>query len=295
MSFYEMFTNPFVTKIIMRALVVGVLVSLCAALLGVSLVLKRYSMIGDGLSHVGFGAMSLAPLLALLPGAAFLADYSLEISIPVVIIAAFLLLRLSDRSKLNGDSAIAVVSTGAMAVGVIIYNFTTGITSDICSSLFSSASVVTITDKDMYLSVGLSVAVVAMFIFFYNRIFAVTFDETFSEATGGSPRGCKMMIALLTAVTVVLGIRMMGAIMISAVVVFPALTAMRVCKSFKSVIVFAALLSVADFLIGFFVACRFSFQTGPAVVLVNLVAFLVFSLVASLRAHGKPEYNALKA
>ncbi len=277
MTFSQILSSPFVLEIVIKALIVGTLVSLCAALLGVPLVLKRYSMIGDGLSHIGFGIMGIAAALGVN------SEMSLEFSIPFVIIAAFFLLKISENSKIKGDAAIAMMSTGAVAIGVIAYDKTTGMTADICNSLFGSASIITISDKDLVLSVILSVLVLALFIVFYNRIFMMTFDETFGKATGINTALCKVLISLFSAVTIVLGMKLMGALMISAVIIFPALTSMRLCKTFKSVTVCAAVVSVLCFLIGFTIACRMSLQTGPCVIIVNLVCFVLFSVVAGFR------------
>lgn len=211
---------------ILRALIVGVLVSLCASLLGVSLVLKRYSMIGDGLSHVGFGAIAVATAFNWAP---------MEFTIPVVIIAAFLLLRLSENSSIKGDSAIAIISTGALAFGILVASMTTGMNTDINSYLFGSILAMTL--NDVLLSVVLSAVVIVLFVLFYNKIFAVTFDETFSNATGIRANVYNMLIAILTAITIVLGMRMMGALLISSLIIFPALTSMRVCKHFKTVVI----------------------------------------------------------
>ena len=194
---------------ILRALIVGVLVSLCASLLGVSLVLKRYSMIGDGLSHVGFGAIAVATAFNWAP---------MEFTIPVVIIAAFLLLRLSENSSIKGDSAIAIISTGALAFGILVASMTTGMNTDINSYLFGSILAMTL--NDVLLSVVLSAVVIVLFVLFYNKIFAVTFDETFSNATGIRANVYNMLIAILTAITIVLGMRMMGALLISSLIIF---------------------------------------------------------------------------
>lgn len=277
MTFFEILNSPFVLGIVIKALVVGTLVSLCAALLGVPLVLKRYSMIGDGLSHIGFGIMGIAAALGIHK------ELSLEFSIPIVILAAFLLLRISESSKIKGDAAIAMMSTGAVAIGVIAYDKTTGLTADICSSLFGSASIITISQKDLILSIILSVLVLVMFIIMYNRIFMLAFDETFGKATGIRTGTCKMLISLFTAVTIVLGMKLMGALMISAVIIFPALTAMRICKTFKSVTVCAACVSIVCFWVGFLAACRLSLQTGPCVILVNIAAFCLFWLAGFLQ------------
>lgn len=222
---------------ILRALIVGVLVSLCASLLGVSLVLKRYSMIGDGLSHVGFGAIAVATAFNWAP---------MEFTIPVVIIAAFLLLRLSENSSIKGDSAIAIISTGALAFGILVASMTTGMNTDINSYLFGSILAMTL--NDVLLSVVLSAVVIVLFVLFYNKIFAVTFDETFSNATGIRANVYNMLIAILTAITIVLGMRMMGALLISSLIIFPALTSMRVCKHFKTVVIVSAVISIICFL-----------------------------------------------
>lgn len=269
--------NMFSYHFMQRALVVGVLVSLCAALLGVSLVLKRYSMIGDGLSHVGFGALAVATALDLS------GEKAIEISIPIVVAAAFMLLKLSQSSRIKGDAAIALISTASMAVGVIIYDRTTGMSSDVCSSLFGQSSAMTITDKDLILSVCLTVAVAVLFLLFYNRIFCVTFDEAFAKASGLRSGRYNIILALLTAVTVVIGMRMLGALMISALVVFPPLTAMRLFKSFKSVVAASAAVSASCFIIGFIIASFFGLQTGPAVILVNLAAMGAFALIGRLK------------
>ncbi|MBE6753691.1 MAG: metal ABC transporter permease [Ruminococcaceae bacterium] len=271
MTLQEIFQNPYITQVVVKALVVGILVALCASLLGVSLVLKRLSMIGDGLSHVGFGALAVATVLEL-------GDYSLEISIPIVVAAAFLLIKIGESKRLKGDAAIALFSTGAVAVGSLIYNYSGSRNTDICNSLFGSASIITLDDKDLILSIVLSVAVLLFFVLCYNRIFAITFDEAFSRAAGIRAELFKLMIAVLTAITIVLGMKMLGAIMISAIIIFPALSAMRVCRSFRSVVICSAVLSVTCFVIGFFAACRLSYQTGATVACVDLVAFMLFAL-----------------
>ena len=264
----EMMSYPFMV----RAVVVGVLVSLCAALLGVSLVLKRYSMIGDGLSHVGFGAMAVATAFNFAP---------LVFSIPVVIAAAFLLLRISESSKIKGDSAIAIISTGALAVGVITVSLTTGMNTDVSSYMFGS--ILSMTDDDVVLSVILCICVLFMFVFFYTKIFAVTFDESFAKATGTRTGLYNSLIALLTAVTVVLGMRMMGALLISALIIFPALTSMSLCKSFRSVTICSVILSLVCFLIGITTSYGLNTPTGATVVVVNIIALIIFKIIAVFR------------
>ena len=273
MWFSQLLTDPYLSKVVLRALIVGVLVSLCAALLGVTLVLKRFSMIGDGLSHVGFGALALAALLGI--GG----EYALEFSLPVVMAAAFLLLHVTARGRLKGDAAIAVISSSAVAIGVILYDVTGGMTADACSSLFGSASIITLSGKDLMISVILSCTVIVLFGLLYHRIFAMTFDETFARASGTVGNGYQMVLALLTAVTVVIGMKMMGAIMISALIIFPVLSAMRVCKSFRGVVIGAALFSVFCFLAGFAAACVWGLPTGPCVVVANLAVLLGISVV----------------
>ncbi len=279
MTISEIFSNPLLLRIVVKALIVGILVSLCASLLGVSLVLKRFSMIGDGLSHVGFCALAIATVLGL-------KEYSLEIGVPVVIITAFFLLRLTENSKLKGDSALALVSTGSIALGSLVYNFSDTRNTDICNSLFGSASIITLTDKDLILSIILSIATIVLFALSYHKLFAITFDENFSRATGIKVSVYNVLLAVLTAITVVVGMRMMGAIMISALVVFPALSAMRVCKSFRSVVITSAIISVLTFIIGFFVACKQSFQTGATVVSVQVVTFVIFAFIGVLIGKG---------
>ena len=265
MSFIiEMFSYPF----IVRAFIVGVLVSLCAALLGVSLVLKQYSMIGDGLSHVSYGALSIALACNVAP---------LKVSIPVVIAAAFLLLRMTEKGLMKSDAAIAAVSASALAIGVSVTSLTTGMTTDVNSYMFGS--ILAMTKDDVILCVLLSCVVLALFIVSYHNIFAVTFDENFGKATGVKVSFYNSMIAILTAVTIVLGMQMMGAMLISSLLIFPALTSMRLFKSFKGVIVTSAVLSVVCFTIGLVISYQSAMPAGASVVLANLGAFLVFFLL----------------
>ncbi|MEG0048028.1 MAG: metal ABC transporter permease [Clostridia bacterium] len=272
----EMLQNMFSYQFMVRALIVGVLVSLCASLLGVSLVLKRYSMIGDGLSHVGFGSLAVATALGLAP---------MVVTIPVVVLAAFLLLRLSSRAKLKGDAAIAMISTGALALGVIVLSLSSGMTSDVNNYLFGS--VLAMSESDVWLSVVLAAVVLILFAIFYRKIFAVTFDEVFARAIGERAELYNMLLAFLTAITIVLGMRVMGAMLISSLIIFPALTAMRVCKSFRSVTLCAAVVSVLCFLVGLYCSYVLATPAGASVVVVHIVAFLAFSAVGKLRALGK--------
>ncbi len=269
MTLSELFSSEFMISLVLRALVVGFLVSLCSSLLGVSLVLKRFSMIGDGLSHVGFGAVAIAAALNM-------SEMKLIFSIPIVIATAFFLLKLGNKGKVKGDSAIAIVSTGAVALGSLLYNMSGQRSTDICNSLFGSASLFTIGDIDLILSLVLSVGIIILFVFFYTKIFAVTFDESFSKATGLNTSLYNTLLAVFTAVTVVLGMNMMGSLMISALIVFPAMTSMRVFKTFKSVLISSVIVSIVCFIIGFFAACLLGWQTGACVVTINLIAFILF-------------------
>ena len=270
MDFLQMFSYPF----IQRALIAGILVSLCAALLGVSLVLKRYSMIGDGLSHVSFGALAIAVALDFTP---------LYFSIPVVILAAFFLLRMANHPRWNSDAAIAVMSASALAIGIIVVSRTTGMTTDVDNYMFGS--VLAMTKEDVVLSVALCIAVLVLFILFYHKLFAVTFDESFSRATGLKVDWYNTLLAILTALTIVLGMRMMGAMLISSLVIFPALTAMRVFKSFRGVVICSAVTSVTCFCAGLTASFVLSTPVGASVVVANLTLFLVSCVAAALRHH----------
>lgn len=292
MTLQQIFESEFILKIVIKALIVGVLVSLCASLLGVSLVLKRFSMIGDGLSHMGFGTVSLAAILNL-------KDYSMEVSLPIVIVTAILLLRLGENSKIKGDTAIAVISTGSIAIGSILYNYSGNRSADICNSLFGNSTIINISDKDLVLSIVLSVLVLGLFAIFYNRIFAMTFDESFAKSSGIRSDIYKTLIAVLSAVTIVIGMKLMGAIMISGLIVFPSLTSMRVFKSFRSVIISTGIISVVCFVLGFFAAVRLKYQTGATIVTVEVIAFLIFFAIGTVvtyirKRKESPEIAALK-
>ena len=263
----EMFSYPF----IVRAFVVGVLVSLCAALLGVSLVLKQYSMIGDGLSHVSYGALSIALACNIAP---------LKLSIPIVIAAAFLLLRMTEKGIMKSDAAIAAVSASALAIGVSVTSLTTGMTTDVNSYMFGS--ILAMTREDVVLSAVLSVVVLVLFVFCYHNIFAVTFDESFGRAIGVKVSFYNSMIAILTAVTIVLGMQMMGAMLISSLVIFPSLTSMRLFQSFRKVVICSGILSVICFSIGMIISYQSAMPAGASVVLANLAAFILFFILGKL-------------
>lgn len=259
----EMLSYPFMV----RALFGGMLVSLCASLLGVSLVLKRYSMIGDGLSHVSFGALSIALAMGWSP---------LKVSIPVVVLAAFFLLRITENSRIKSDAAIAMISASSLAIGIIVTSLTTGMTTDVSSYMFGS--ILAMTKEDVVLSAVLCIIVLGLFVLCYNQVFAVTFDENFAKATGVNVGAYNMLISVLTAVTIVLGMRMMGAMLISSLVIFPCLTSMRVFKSFTSMVISSGILSLVCFLLGMMASYQFSTPAGASVVVVNLIAFGLFSM-----------------
>ena len=260
----EMLSYPFMV----RALIGGILISLCASLLGVSLVLKRYSMIGDGLSHVSFGALSIALAIGWSP---------LKLSIPVVVLAAFFLLRITENGKVKSDAAIAMISASALAVGIVVTSLTTGMTTDVSSYMFGS--ILAMSREDVILSAVLSIIVLCLFVFCYNKLFAVTFDENFAKATGVNVELYNVLIAVLTAVTIVLGMRMMGAMLISSLIIF--LTSMRIFKSFRCVVICSGVLAVVCFLFGIIFSYGFSTPAGASVVMVNLAAFVMFSVVQS--------------
>ena len=263
----EMLSYPFMV----RALLGGILVSLCASLLGVSLVLKRYSMIGDGLSHVSFGALSVALAAGWSP---------LKVSNPVVVLAAFFLLRITERGQIKSDAAIAMISASALAVGIIVTSMTTGMTTDVSSYMFGS--ILAMSREDVEFSAALSAVVLFLFLFCYNKVFAVTFDENFAKATGVRVGFYNVLIAVLTAVTIVLGMRMMGAMLISSLIIFPALTSMRIFKSFHGVVVSSGILSIICFFIGMVISYIYSTPAGASVVVVNLGFFLLFSLIQTV-------------
>ncbi len=256
----EMFSYHFMV----RAFVIGGLVALCASLLGVTLVLKHYSMIGDGLSHVGFGALSIAMVMNVAP---------LMVAIPVVIVAAFLLLRISEEGKLKGDAAIGLISTSAIAVGVTVTALSGGMNTDVYSYMFGS--ILSMNKNDMVLCIVLSVVVLLVFVLCYHAIFAVTFDEGFAKANGVKTGFYNILLAVLTAITIVVGMRIMGTMLISGLIIFPALSSMRLFQNFRSVIVSAAFVSVVCFFVGMIVSYLFSIPTGASIVLANLFVFLL--------------------
>ena len=272
MELISVIKNLFTYDFIVKAFEVGIIVSLCSALLGVSLVLKRYSMIGDGLSHVSFGAISVAVAFGFAP---------LAVSIPVVIIAAFAILRMRENGRMHGDAAIAAVSASSLAIGVTVTSLTTGMTTDVSTYMFGS--ILAMTDEDVILSVVLSVFVLLLFILCYHKIFAVTFDESFSKATGVNVSLYNTLIAVLTAVTIVLGMRMMGAMLISSLIIFPSLSSMRIFKSFMGVVISSGVISVVCFCIGMIISYCYSTPVGASIVIINLCVFFICCIIQIMK------------
>lgn len=264
------------------ACVAILLISVCAALLGVCLVLKRYSMIGDGLSHVSFGAMSIATVLGLIT--------PIYITLPVTVIAAVLLLKIRSSSAIGGDSAIAMISSGALAFGYLLLNLFSGnnanLSNDACATLFGSG-IIGIGIDDVILCLSLSAVVLLVFVLFYNKIFAVTFDESFAHATGTRVGLYNTLIAVITAVTVVLAMNMLGALLASALIIFPALSAMRLFKTFKKVTVCAIAISAFCAVTGTLISVVFATATGPTVVVADLVIFSICSLLGAIKSKRK--------
>lgn len=259
------------------ALIVGVLIALCSSLLGVTLVLKRYSFIGDGLSHVAFGAMSVSAVLGLTNEMLFV--------LPVTIICAVLLLRTGGRARIKGDAAIAMVSVGALAFGYLLMNIfstSSNLSGDVCSTLFGSTSILTLSPHEVWLSILLSIAVVVIFVLYYNKIFAVTFDENFARSAGTGVDGCNLLIAVVIAVIIVLAMNLVGSLLISALVIFPAISSMRLFKSFLSVTVFAAALSVVCALSGILISILAGTPVGSTIVAVDVAAFALCSLAGKV-------------
>lgn len=263
------------------ALIAGLLISLCASLLGVTLVLKRYSMIGDGLSHVAFGAMSVAAVCSLAP---------MAVTLPVTIVAAIILLGVNSNGKIKGDAAIAMISVGALSVGYLLMNvFTvsTNLSGDVCTTLFGSTSILTLTKSDIVLCCALAAVVILVYVLFYHKIFAVTFDEGFAGATGTNTKLYNNLIAVVTAVVIVLAMNLVGALLVSALIIFPALTAMRVFKSFFSVIIGAAVISVCCTLIGLLTAIVSGTPVGSTIVVTDIIIFLIFSVIGKVSGRAK--------
>lgn len=266
------FSYPFVRY----ALIAGVLIALCAALLGVTLVLKRYSMIGDGLSHVAFGAMAIATVCSMAP---------MTVALPITIVAAVILLGLNGNSKIKGDAAIAMISVGALALGYLLLNIfsaSSNVSGDVCTTLFGSTSILTLSESDVWLCAVLAAVVILVFVIFYHKIFAVTFDENFASATGTKTKAYNILIAVVTAVVIVLAMNLVGALLISALIIFPALSAMRLFKSFLSVIISSAVISVICAVSGILVSILYSTPVGSTIVAANIVCFILCTVIGKV-------------
>ena len=266
-------TFPFVRY----ALAVGILIALCSSLLGVTLVLKRFSFIGDGLSHVAFGAMSIAAILQI--------KNEMPLVMVITVICAILLLRTGQNAKIKGDSAIAMISVGSLALGYLMMNLfgtSSNLSGDVCSTLFGSTSILTLSQSEVWLCVAISLAVIAIYVFFYNKIFAVTFDENFAKATGVRAERYNLLIAVVIAVIIVLAMNLVGSLLISALIIFPALSAMRLCKSFLSVTVFSAVVSVLCAAIGILISILAGTPVGSTIVAVQIAVFGLCSLTSAI-------------
>ena len=276
-KFVDYLNYPFVRY----ALIVGILIALCSSLLGVTLVLKRFSFIGDGLSHVAFGAMAIAGVLRLTNEMLFV--------LPVTVLCAVLLLRTGQNAKIKGDAAIAMISVGALAIGYMLLNLfptSSNVSSDVCTSLFGSTSILTLTQLEVWLCIGLSVAVVVIFLLFYNKIFAVTFDENFCKASGINANAYNLIIAMITATIIVLAMNLVGSLLISALIIFPALSAMRLFRSFRGVILCSAIISVICAAIGIILSILFSTPVGSTIVTADIAVFLLFCGLSAILKRG---------
>ena len=272
MSIFEEIIGMFSYSFMVRAMVVGGLVALIASILGVVLVLKRYSMIGDGLSHVGFGAMAISLAFNEAP---------LVFAIPIVIVAAFLLLRVSENSKIKGDAAIGLISSSSLAIGMIVNALSNGTNIDLNSYMFGS--ILAIEKSEMVLCVVLGIVIIGVFIFFYNPIFAITFDENFAKATGLKVEVYKTVLSILTALTIVIGMRIMGTLLISSLIIFPALSAMRITKRFKRVMIISVIISLVCFFAGLVASYLIEIPTGASIVVSNLIMFVIMSFIGFIR------------
>lgn len=282
MTMFETLILYFQYPFVRYALVVGVLIALCSSLLGVTLVLKRFSFIGDGLSHVAFGAMSAAAVIGL--------TNDMPLTLAITVICAILLLRTGQGTKVKGDAAVAMISVSALAIGYLIMNLfstSSNLSGDVCSTLFGSTSILTLSQAEVWLSVFLSMLAAAAFILLYNKIFATTFDESFSKAVGTNTSLCNLLLSTVIAVVIVLAMNLVGSLLISALIIFPALSAMRLCRSFRAVTVCSAVLSVFCTAVGILAAILAGTPVGATIVAVDIVMFLVFCLMGRMGGAGK--------
>lgn len=271
---FETIGAYFQFQFVQYAFIVGILIALCSSLLGVTLVLKRFSFIGDGLSHMAFGAMAVAAVVGL--------TNNMIISMPVTIVAAILLLRTSQNSRIKGDAIVAMLSVGALAIGYLLMNIfptSSNVSADVCTTLFGSVSILTLSTVEVWICIILSILTGLIFVFFYNKIFAVTFDENFARATGVKANLYNFLIAVVTAIIIVLAMNLVGSLLISALIIFPALSAMRVFKSFKSVTISSAIISVFCAASGLLISIVAGTPVGPTIVAVDIVVFFIFFLV----------------
>ena len=271
---FEQIATYFQFQFVQYAFIVGILIALCSSLLGVTLVLKRFSFIGDGLSHMAFCTMAVAAVINL--------TNSMILSLPITIIAAIVLLRSSTNAKIKGDAAVAMLAVGSLAMGYLLMNVfptSSNVSADVCTTLFGSISILTLSTFEVWMCFGLSLLTVLVFVVFYNKIFAVTFDENFARATGVKANLYNLLIAVVTAIIIVLAMNLVGSLLISALIIFPALSSMRVFKSFKSVTISSAIISVVCTAIGILVSIMAGTPVGPTIVLADIVTFLVFLLV----------------
>ena len=271
---FEQIATYFQFQFVQYAFIVGILIALCSSLLGVTLVLKRFSFIGDGLSHMAFCTMAVAAVINL--------TNSMILSLPITIIAAVILLRSSTNAKIKGDAAVAMLAVGSLAMGYLLMNVfptSSNVSADVCTTLFGSISILTLSTFEVWMCFGLSLLTVIVFVVFYNKIFAVTFDENFARATGVKANWYNLLIAVVTAIIIVLAMNLVGSLLISALIIFPALSSMRVFKSFKSVTISSAIISVVCTAIGILVSIMAGTPVGPTIVLADIVIFLVFLLV----------------
>ncbi len=272
------FSYPFVRN----AFIVGVLIAICSSLLGVTLVLKRFSFIGDGLSHVAFGAMAIASVVGL--------TNNMALVLPVTILAAILLLRTGQNTKIKGDAAVAMISVGTLAVGYMLMNLfptSSNISSDVCSTLFGSTLILTLTSFDVWLCIIMAIIVITMFVVFYNKIFSVTFDENFSKATGINSDAYNLLIAIITAFIIVLAMNLVGSLLISALIIFPALSAMRIFRSFRGVIICSAIISVICASAGIIISILASTPVGSTIVSADIAVFFIFWIISAFTGRSK--------
>lgn len=278
MTFFSEISKYLEYPFVRYAIIVGTLIALASSLLGVTLILKRYSFIGDGLSHVSFGAMAVATV--------FSVTNDMPIVLTITMIAAIGILRMSQNSKINGDAAIAMLSVGAMAMGYLIINVwspSNNLSGDVCVTLFGSLSILTLTKFEVYLCIVLSLIVIAIFVLMYNKLFAVTFDEQFARSTGTRVNACNTLIAIIVSVIIVLAINLVGTLLISALIVFPAISAMQVCKTFKSVTIMSAIFSVICTVLGMLIAIVAGTPVGSTIVVCDIVGFVCLYVLGKMR------------